>query len=239
MGQIRRAGTTWRLQDVGTALLFLGLILLVVTASMGTLLSATAPPTPPLAPIPTVASPSPGPTATATAPIARPEDNPQPTAVPPRPPTRLLLPALGLDAPVMELPIEDKTWDMSGLTDEIAHLGGTANPGEQGNMVLAGHVTLRIGAGPFLHLESLKEGDEAIVYAGDEAYTYRVVTKKHVPPDDVSVAYPTSAPMLTMLTCTSWDAQNRRYSERVAVIARLVQEKIYDWTHSRISPESY
>ena len=141
------------------------------------------------------------------------------------PPTRLVIPALGIDAPVVGVPITNKTWDVSALTYEIAHLGGTANPGEKNNMVLAGHVTLKRGAGPFLHLESLEPGDTAIVYAGEQAYTYRVVSKRYIGPTDVSVAYPTSDPILTLLTCTNWDAENRRYTERVAVIAELVEEE--------------
>jgi len=140
------------------------------------------------------------------------------------PATRLVISTLGIDAPVVEVPITNKTWDVSPLTYEIAHLGGTANPGERNNMVLAGHVTLRIGAGPFLHVESLEPGDMAIVYAGEQAYTYRVVSKSYIGPTDVSVAYPTSDPILTLLSCTNWDAQNRRYLERVAVIAELVEE---------------
>ncbi len=141
------------------------------------------------------------------------------------PATRLVISALGIDAPVVEVPITNKTWDVSGLTYEIAHLGGTANPGERNNMVLAGHVTLRRGAGPFLHLESLEPGDMAIVYAGEQAYTYRVVSKRYVGPTDVSVAHPTSDPILTLITCTDWDAENRTYTQRVAVIAELVEEE--------------
>ena len=90
--------------------------------------------------------------------------------------------------------------------------------------LLAGHVTLRRGAGPFLHVESLEPGDMAIVYAGEQAYTYRVVSKSYIGPTDVSVAYPASDPILTLLSCTNWDAENRRYLERVAVIAELVEE---------------
>ena len=150
---------------------------------------------------------------------------PTPEPVERKPPaTRLVIPTLGIDAPVVEVPITNKTWDVSGLTYEIAHLGGTANPGEKNNMVLAGHVTLRVGAGPFLHVESLEPGDMAIVYAGEQAYTYRVVSKSNIGPTDVSVAYPTSDPILTLLSCTNWDAQNRRYLDRVAVIAELVEE---------------
>ncbi|HAL61125.1 MAG TPA: hypothetical protein DCP08_01795, partial [Chloroflexi bacterium] len=87
-----------------------------------------------------------------------------------------------------------------------------------------GHITLKRGAGPFLHLESLEPGDMAIVYAGEQAYTYRVVSKRHMGPTDVSIAYPTSDPILTLLTCTNWDAENRTYTHRVAVTAELVGE---------------
>ena len=139
--------------------------------------------------------------------------------------TRLVIPTLELDAPVVEVSITNKIWDVSGLTYEIAHLGGTANPGEKNNMVLAGHVTLKRGAGPFLHVESLEPGDMAIVYAEEQAYTYRVVSKMYIGPTDVSVAYPTSDPILTLLTCTNWDAETRTYTGRVVVIAELVEDR--------------
>ena len=92
-------------------------------------------------------------------------------------------------------------------------------------MVLAGHVILKRGAGPFLNLESLEPADMAIIYAGEQAYTYRVVSKKHVGPTDVYVVYPSSDPILTLITCTNWDAENRVYTERVAMIAELVEEE--------------
>ena len=152
---------------------------------------------------------------------------PTPEIVERNPPaTRLVIPALGIDGPIVEVPITNKTWDVSGLTYEIAHLGGTANPGEKNNMVLAGHVTLKRGAGPFLNLESLEPGDMAIVYAGEQAYTYRVVSKRHLGPTDVSIAYPTSEPILTLLTCTAWDAANRRYLERLVVVAKPVESEL-------------
>lgn len=140
--------------------------------------------------------------------------------------TRLVIPSLELDVPVVELPITDKSWDVSGIAHEAAHLGGTANPGEKNNMALAGHITLKRGAGPFLHLENLEPGDVAIVYAGEQAYTYRVVSQRYVEPTDVSVAYPTSDPILTLLTCTNWDAENRQYLERLVVVAKLVESKL-------------
>jgi len=134
---------------------------------------------------------------------------------------------LGIDAPVVEVPLIDGEWDVSPLTHEVGHLGRTGNPGEKNNIVLAGHVTLRRGGGPFLRLEELQAGDVAIAHAGDQAYVYRVVSKKYVAPSEVSVAFPTSDPILTLLTCASgsWDAANGSYTERVAIICELVGEK--------------
>jgi sortase A len=130
---------------------------------------------------------------------------------------------------VVEAPIIDGRWDVSHLTQEIGHLERTANPGEHNNMVLAGHVTLRRGAGPFLRLEELEAGDEVIVYARELAYVYRVVRKQYVAPTEVSVAFPTTDPILTLLTCASgsWDAANRSYSQRAVIICDLVgKEKL-------------
>jgi len=139
--------------------------------------------------------------------------------------TRLVIPALELDLPVVELPITDNGWDVSGITHEVAHLGGTANPGEKNNMVLAGHITLTRGAGPFVHLEDLEIGDLVIVYAGEKAYTYRVVSKGSVAPTDVYVAHPTSDATLTLLTCTNWDPEQQGYLERLIVVAKLVESE--------------
>lgn len=168
-------------------------------------------------------------TPTPTTQFAEPPSTPEPTTeiVERAPPaTRLVIPTLGIDAPVVEVPITNRTWNVYALTYEIAHLEGTANPGEKNNMVLAGHVTLKRGAGPFLNLERLEPGDEAVVYAGRQTYTYRVVSKSYVGPTDVSVVYPTSDPILTLITCTGWDAENRTYTHRVAVIAELVEEEM-------------
>ncbi|HAL61126.1 MAG TPA: hypothetical protein DCP08_01800, partial [Chloroflexi bacterium] len=37
--------------------------------------------------------------------------------------TRLVIPTLELDAPIVELPITGKSWDVSGIAHEVAHLG--------------------------------------------------------------------------------------------------------------------
>jgi sortase A len=228
-----------RTREIGTVLVFLGITLLVFTTSRVGCYGEGGIPTPlaePTARTPSPSSivfPTPGAEPTETPAIAEPTEEPADRP----PPTRLVIPAMELDAPIVSVPIVGDTWDVSSLTHEIGHLAGTANPGEASNMVLSAHVTLRKGAGPFQRLEWLGEGATAVVYAGEEAYTYRVVEKKYVAPDDVSVAYPTSSPVLTLLTCTKWDAESRRYSGRLAVIGSLVEEEIPDWSRSRVGPE--
>lgn len=93
-------------------------------------------------------------------------------------------------------------------------------------MVLAGHITLIRGVGPFIHLEDLEIGDRVTVYAGEKAYSYSVVSKESVAPTDVYVAHPTSDATLTLLTCTNWDPERRRYLERLVVVAKLVESEL-------------
>jgi LPXTG-site transpeptidase (sortase) family protein len=229
-----------RTRDIGTILVFLGITLLVFTTSRAGFTGDEVVLAPPPDPTPTRQSPpaiifsTPGVELSETPAIPEPTEE---TAHRAPPPTRLVISAMELDAPIVAVPIVGDTWDVSSLTHEIGHLAGTANAGESSNMVLSAHVTLREGVGPFQRLEWLREGATAVVYAGEEAYTYRVVEKKYVAPDDISVAYPTSNPVLTLLTCTTWDAESRKYSERLAVIARLVEEETPDWTRSRVRPE--
>lgn len=133
-------------------------------------------------------------------------------------PTRLVIPALGIDAPVVEVPLQAGTWDMQALTFEIAHLGGTAYPGQGSNTVLAGHVTIIGGIGPFYHLEQLPDGAEIIVYVGDQAHAYTVASRERLLPTDVGIVQPGDGERLTLITCTTWDPLNRRYLERIALI---------------------
>jgi len=147
-----------------------------------------------------------------------------PANEPATPATRLVIPSLGVDAPVVLLPLRDGTWDISQLTQDVGHLQGTASPGEDSNVVLAGHITLTQGGyGPFKDLAQLKSGDEIEVYAGSQGYRYVVEAVKVVDPQDVEITYPTDRPLLTLITCANWDQDAQRYLDRVAVVAYLVE----------------
>ena len=127
----------------------------------------------------------------------------------PRSPTRLVIPSIHVDVPV----VEGDDWEQ--LKKGAGHHIGSANPGERGNMFISGHND--VYGEIFRHLEEVKMGDEIIVYAGERSYRYFVRATRIVEPDDVSVMYPTSTPILTLLTCYPYMVD----SHRLVVIAEL------------------
>jgi len=127
----------------------------------------------------------------------------------PRSPTRLVIPDIDIDVPV----VEGVDWEQ--LKKGAGHLIGSANPGERGNLFLAGHND--IYGEIFRKLEQLTIGDEVIVYSGQQPFRYIVRAARIVEPDDVSVMYATSTPVLTLLTCYPYMID----SHRLVVIAEL------------------
>ena len=101
------------------------------------------------------------------------------------PPTRLVIPKIGLDIPV--LPVGTRTTGVGGRTrtvwGDVPNAGGfhdtSAYPGNPGNTVINGHRDI-LGA-VFRHLDSVEIGDEMTLYVGEVAYPYRVVEVLVVP----------------------------------------------------------
>lgn len=153
-----------------------------------------------------------------------------PTATPyvlptPAGPRTLLIPKLAdqfpSPIPIVELPIVNRQWDISGLGFYVGWLEGTTWMDPQwGNTVLAAHVQLGArNPGPFWALDQLQPGDEIIVYEGsvERRFTVRSTTK--VDPNDWTVTAPTSGPTLTLITCTEWSQAYGVFSQRLVVQA--------------------
>lgn len=91
---------------------------------------------------------TPAPTDTAT-PFPYVTATPRPTFTPivvqPGVASRLVIPKVDINHPVLFAPIANGTWMVDHLGQSIGHLEGTAPPGSGSNMVLAGHVTLSAG----------------------------------------------------------------------------------------------
>jgi sortase A len=163
----------------------------------------TPAPTPTDAPEPTAtlaptAVPSPGVTVT----IARPTATrtPAPTATPvPQPPQRIVAPSIKLDSRVVESPIHNGVWEVPKFV--AGHLELTANPGEIGNIVLAGHVESISSGNVFASLGDFEVGDGITLQSAAGDFRYTVVEKRIVRNDDVAVVAPTPVETLTLITC--------------------------------------
>ncbi|MCZ7569594.1 MAG: sortase [Ardenticatenaceae bacterium] len=128
-------------------------------------------------------------------------------------PTRLVIPRIGVDAPVV--PGDD--WE--ALKQGVGHHLGSANPGARGNMVVSAHND--IFGEIFRDLNQLKTGDEVIVYdAAGQASHYRVASKRIVEPTDVSVLDPTNEPVITLITCHPYLID----TQRLVVVAQLAND---------------
>ncbi len=130
-------------------------------------------------------------------------------------PSRLEIPALGLDTPIHEVFVVDGEWQVAEYAAGYMH--GTALPGEKGTTALAGHAGLR-GA-VFRDLPALQPGDDVWIDAGGWRYRYRVRELFSVWPTDTSVLAPSEASTLVLITCTNWDTQ------RLIVRADLIESK--------------
>ena len=128
-----------------------------------------------------------------------------------QPPTRVVIPKIGVDAPVLS----GDDWET--LKKGAGHHPGTANPGERGNVYISAHND--IYGQIFRQLEELDLGDEVIVYAGATSYRYIVREKRIVEPEDVSVMYPTTEPILSLQTCYPYLVD----THRLVVIAQLAE----------------
>lgn len=128
----------------------------------------------------------------------------------PRSPTRLVIPAINVDWPI----VEGDGWEE--LKQGIGHRVGSANPGERGNLILSGHND--VYGEPFRDLEKLEIGKDVLVYAGAHAFRYVVKVKRVVVPTDLSVLAPSRNPIITLITCTPY----RVDTHRLIVIGELV-----------------
>lgn len=131
---------------------------------------------------------------------------PTPTPAPPPPvdlrPTRVTIPAIGVDSTIVEVFLQDGTWQVADYA--VGYHNGTGIVGTS-NMVLAGHKGVR-GA-VFRDLEQVQPGDEIVITAAGQHFQYRVRTTGNVWPSQVEVMFPTQQPQVTLLTCTNWDTQ--------------------------------
>jgi LPXTG-site transpeptidase (sortase) family protein len=181
-------------------------------------------PTPELLALPTAA-----PRAT-----ARPTATPKPTATPApsliaAPPARLLIPAIGVDAPISVKGLRpDAVMDVPDGPEDVAWYNFTARPGMGGNAVISGHLDYRnYGAAVFWRLKELREGDIVEVRLADGSVlryqvSLRLSYDARLAPVPEIVG-PTSREVVTLITCGgTFDSGSRSYSQRLVVRAERI-----------------
>jgi sortase A len=82
------------------------------------------------------------------------------------------------------------------LRRAAGHIPGTALPGHDGNVGIAGHRDTF-----FRPLEKVRVNDVVVLTAHGIEYRYRVVFSQVVSPEDVAVLDPTGHEVLTLVTC--------------------------------------
>ncbi len=115
---------------------------------------------------------------------------PKPVA---QPATRIVIPAIGVDAPVGE------GTDWESLKYKVGHHPGTANPGQRGNMVLAAHND--VYGEIFRYLPDVPVGEIITVYAREETFRYRLTERRIIRPEQSEVMLPTTGPTVTLISC--------------------------------------
>jgi LPXTG-site transpeptidase (sortase) family protein len=138
--------------------------------------------------------------------------------------TRLEIPVLGVDQPVVGVP-QDSGWDVSWLGSRIGYLEGTAFPSLPGNSVLAAHVYAADGLpGTFARLRELQYGDTLRLHAFGQTYVYAVRSVQDwVPATDTRLlTQHEERSWLTLVTCRGYNPQTDRYDWRTIVRAVLM-----------------
>ena len=163
--------------------------------------------------------------ANAPSPTSSPATVPLATTVPvPVPPTRIRIPSIGVDAPVIAVGIQP---GINALevpdVDRVGWYRLGPSPGQTGSAVLAGHVDGEGRPGVFWRLGQLAPGDRITVdYEGTGPRDFVVTGRQQVPKDELPAELFSRAgpPRLALITCGgAFDRTSRHYDDNVVVVA--------------------
>jgi len=164
---------------------------------------------------------------------ARPTTTAEPTGTPSpvvtAAPARLVIPKIGVDAPVTPKGLRpDGFMDTPNGPEDVAWYVFSARPGMGGNVVLSGHLDYHdYGAAVFWRLKELQQGDFIEVRLDNgSVLRYQVSLKLSYDARAAPVAEiigPTGKEVVTLITCGgTFDSGSRNYSHRLVVRADRV-----------------
>jgi sortase A len=133
---------------------------------------------------------------------------PIPTSAPDQA-VRIQIPALNIDAPV----VQGDGWEQ--LKKGVGQYIGSADPGQDGNVVFSAHND--VYGELFRYLDRLAPGDQVIIYTQQRQYIYIVDRTVLVEPTAVEVMASTGSPTVTLVSCYPYLVDK----QRIVVFARL------------------
>jgi hypothetical protein len=183
---------------------------------------AKAPPSAVTAPPSAVTPPAPVVTAPSASHAQRPVKPPVGRSLP----TRIAIPAIGVDAPVVTVGVQAGTVGAPPLANRnlAGWFTGTVTPGQDGPALLDGHVNTTAGPSVFANLKDVKPGDKIFVYRHDGSKipfraTWIQVSSKTAFPWD-AVLRTTPGPTLRLVTCGGpFDYSSGHYTDNIIVYA--------------------
>jgi sortase A len=122
---------------------------------------------------------------------------------------RIQIPAIGVDAPV----IQGDSWDQ--LKKGVGQHVGSSDPGHAGNVVLSAHDD--VFGEIFRELDRLQPGDQVVLFTAQQQYVYMVIGTQIVEPTQVDVMNPTSDATVTLISCYPYMVDTKR----IVVFAKL------------------
>lgn len=143
-------------------------------------------------------------------------------------PVRVVIPAIGVDSTLEDLPIMDDGRLQSPVDFQKAgwFSGGTV-PGEIGPAIIAGHVDTATGPAVFARIDELRDGDTVeVTDASGAVHTFAVTdrvqtAKAEFPTSDVYGTVP--APELRLITCGGeFDTATGHYTDNFVLSLQLV-----------------
>ena len=152
---------------------------------------------------------------------------PEPVLATPRPgaPTRVLIPALGVDAKVVPVRAPNGTLVPPADADRLGWWADGARPGAaRGSALVAGH-SVHTGGGALQDLEQLTPGQRVVVRTDRARITYEVAQvrtyrKGRLAHRAERVFSQETPGRLVLITCEDWDGS--RYLSNVVVVAEPV-----------------
>jgi sortase A len=136
------------------------------------------------------------------------ENLPVPTSAPNQA-IRLQIPALDVDAPI----VQGDGWEQ--LKKGVGQNFASANPGDNGNVILSAHND--VYGELFRYLDRLVPGDQIVIYTQQRQYIYVVDRTALVEPTAVEVMASNGSPTVTLISCYPYLID----TQRIVVFGRL------------------